>query len=49
LRKSRNSAKKNGRGESGYFVVLWAFLRGVLKKQVVCAWCFAGKSVVDGW
>jgi hypothetical protein len=31
------------------FVVFRAFFEGVLKKEGVLTWCFAGEIVVVGW
>jgi hypothetical protein len=35
-------------GGERFFVVLWAFLRGVGEKLVSNSWCFCGGFVVKG-
>jgi hypothetical protein len=33
----------------GFFFVLWAFLRGILKKVVCRTWWICGEGVVECW
>jgi hypothetical protein len=41
--------KKSGLVVEALFIVLRAFLKGVLEKVGVCVWFFDGKNVVDAW